>query len=99
MVKKVIKIIGAVLAIIGYSALLLFLGGSAHRRASDGDKQGDSTSEDGIGECQDRVDTISEGLSRAESSAGRCEEHLRRAEEILREAISKREPKECPLDS
>lgn len=89
MFKKIITIIGAVLTVAGCTFLLLFCRRSSNKPASTGIDGGDTASKDRIGECQDRVDTISKGLSRAESSAGRCEEHLRRAEEILREAIKK----------
>ena len=94
-IKGILAVIGAVITVAFCTFVLVFL----RRRNSDGygsrgiDER-DTAIQEGIGECQDRTDRISESLGRAESSAGRCEEHLQRAEDILRNAINRSRKKE-----
>ena len=77
-VKKVFAVIGAVLTVTVCTFLLVFL----RRRSTDG------LGSSGIDERDTR---IQEGLDGASDTAKRCEERLRRAEEILRGAIERRE--------
>ena len=87
-IKTAFSIIGAVLSVILFTILLFVLRrGKADGRGSPGDSERDTRIKDGIGECEERADSVSERLDRAEDSVGRCEEHLRRAEDILRNAI------------
>ena len=87
-IKTAFSIIGAVLSIVLFTVLLFVLRrGKTDGRRSGADSDRDRRIEEGIGECEERADSVSERLDRAEDSVGRCEEHLRRAEDILRNAI------------
>lgn len=77
-IKKAFAVIGAVLTVVICTLCLVFL----RRRDSDG--RGSSTADE-------RDTRIKEGLDGATDTAGRCEERLRRAEDILRGAIERRE--------
>lgn len=90
MFKKILKIIGAVLTVIGCTVAICFLRRNSDGQGSTGIDERDSRITDGITECEERTERIEEGITRAEDGIGRCEEHLRRAEEILQEAINKK---------
>ena len=89
-VKTVFSIIGAVLSIVLFTALLFVLRRSkTDGRRSEDDSERNQRIEEGIGKCEDRAESVSEGLDRAKDGIGRCEEHLQRAEDILRNAIKR----------
>lgn len=75
-VKGVLAFIGAVISVALFTLLLFLLRrrGSVEQ-GSGGDAERDRCIQEGLGECQDRIE--------------RCEEHLQRAEDILRNAIGR----------
>ena len=89
-IKTAFSIIGAVLSIVLFTVILFLL----RRGKTDGRRNGDDSErnqriEEGIGRCEERAESVSEGLDRAKDGIGRCEEHLQRAEDILRNAIKR----------
>ena len=89
-IKTVFSIIGAVLSVVLFTVILFLL----RRGKTDGRRNGDDSErnqriEEGIGRCEERAESVSEGLDRAKDGIGRCEEHLQRAEDILRNAIKR----------
>ena len=89
-IKTAFSIVGAVLSIVLFTVILFLL----RRGKTDGRRNGDDSErnqqiEDGIGRCEERTESVSEGLDRAKDGIGRCEEHLQRAEDILRTAIKR----------
>ena len=89
-IKTAFSIIGAVLSIVLFTVILFLL----RRGKTDGRRNGDDSErnqriEEGIGICEERTESVSEGLGRAKDGIGRCEEHLQRAEDILRNAIKR----------
>lgn len=89
-IKTAFSIIGAVLSIVLFTVILFLL----RRGKTDGRRNGDDSErnqriEEGIGKCEERAESVSEGLDRAKDGIGRCEEHLQRAEDILRNAIKR----------
>lgn len=89
-IKTAFSIIGAVLSIVLFTVILFLL----RRGKTDGRRNGDDSErnqriEEGIGRCEERAESVSEGLNRAKDGIGRCEEHLQRAEDILRNAIKR----------
>lgn len=89
-IKTAFSIIGAVLSIVLFTVILFLL----RRGRTDGRRNGDDSErnqriEEGIGKCEERTESVSEGLNRAKDGIGRCEEHLQRAEDILRNAIKR----------
>ena len=90
MFKKIIKIIGAILAVIGCTFYLVFLRRHTDGQGSTGIDERDSRIKEGIADCERRTESISSRVDRASSATSRCEEHLRRAEQILQEAINKK---------
>ena len=89
-IKTAFSIIGAVLSVVLFTAILFLL----RRGKTDGRRNGDDSErnqriEEGIGKCEERAESVSEGLDRAKDGIGRCEEHLQRAEDILRNAIKR----------
>ena len=89
-IKTAFSIIGAVLSIVLFTVILFLL----RRGKTDGRRSGDDSERNqrikkGIGRCEERAESVSEGLGRAKDGIGRCEEHLQRAEDILRNAIKR----------
>ena len=89
-IKTAFSIIGAVLSVVLFTVILFLL----RRGKTDGRRNGDDSErnqriEEGIGKCEERAESVSEGLDRAKDGIGRCEEHLQRAEDILRNAIKR----------
>ena len=89
-IKTAFSIIGAVLSVVLFTIILFLL----RRGKTDGRRNGDDSErnqriEEGIGRCEERTESVSEGLDRAKDGIGRCEEHLQRAEDILRNAIKR----------
>lgn len=89
-IKTAFSIIGAVLSVVLFTVILFLL----RRGKTDGRRNGDDSErnqriEEGIGRCEERAESVSEGLDRAKDGIGRCEEHLQRAEDILRNAIKR----------
>ena len=89
-IKTAFSIIGAVLSVVLFTVILFLL----RRGKTDGRRNGDDSErnqriEEGIGRCEERTESVSEGLDRAKDGIGRCEEHLQRAEDILRNAIKR----------
>ena len=89
-IKTAFSIIGAVLSVVLFTVILFLL----RRCKADGRRNGDDSErnqriEEGIGKCEERAESVSEGLDRAKDGIGRCEEHLQRAEDILRNAIKR----------
>ena len=91
-IKKILAIIGATISAIFFA---LFCRRKTNERGSTGNTERDNRIEKGIGECEERVGTISDSLGRAKDGVGECEEHLQRAENILRNAVE-RSRKEKP---
>ena len=89
-IKTAFSIIGAVLSIVLFTVILFLLRrGKADGRRSGDDSERNQRIEEGIGKCEERAESVSEGLDRAKDGIGRCEEHLQRAEDILRNAIKR----------
>lgn len=87
-IKTVFSIIGAALSIALFTVILFLLRRrKTDRTGSARDTERNQRIEEGIGKCEERADSVSEGLDRAKDGIGRCEEHLQRAEDILRNAI------------
>lgn len=89
-IKTVFSIIGAALSVVLFTVILFLLRrGKADGRRSGDDSERNQRIEEGIGKCEERAESVSEGLARAKDGIGRCEEHLQRAEDILRNAIKR----------
>lgn len=89
-IKTAFSIIGAVLSIVLFTVILFLLRrGKADGRRNGDDSERNQRIEEGIGKCEERTESVSEGLDRAKDGIGRCEEHLQRAEDILRNAIKR----------
>lgn len=89
-IKTAFSIIGAVLSIVLFTVILFLLRrGKTDGRRNRDDSERNQRIEEGIGRCEGRAESVSEGLNRAKDGIGRCEEHLQRAEDILRNAIKR----------
>ena len=89
-IKTAFSIIGAVLSIVLFTVILFLLRrGKTDGRRNRDDSERNQRIKEGIGKCEGRAESVSEGLDRAKDGIGRCEEHLQRAEDILRNAIKR----------
>lgn len=89
-IKTAFSIVGAVLSVVLFTVILFLLRrGKADGRRNGDDSERNQRIEEGIGKCEERTESVSEGLDRAKDGIGRCEEHLQRAEDILRNAIKR----------
>lgn len=88
--KTIFLIISSSLSVVLFTVLLFALRrGKTNGRGSESDYERNRRIEEGIGKCEAGVDSITERLGGAQDSVTKCEERLRRAENILREAISR----------
>lgn len=89
-IKTAFSIIGAVLSVVLFTIILFLLRrGKTDGRRNRDDSERNQRIEEGIGRCEERAESVSEGLDRAKDGIGGCEEHLQRAEDILRNAIKR----------
>lgn len=91
-IKTVLAVIGACISSV---CIALFLKGRSDRRGSEGNDEQDRRIQEGIDRAERDIaeaDRITGELSGTiEERTRKCEEHLSRAEEILREAVKRRE--------
>lgn len=75
-IKNIACVIGASVLVAGLTIVCFFISGrKADRRRSESADDRDSRIQEGITDCEGRIE--------------RCEEHLQRAEDILRRAIER----------